>query len=123
MAHSRNRRASPATGRFASIPTPGHTPHHVSVVAETERGRLIFTGDATYSEENFRAGVIDGVAPDDGQARASLSRLTALAAERQTLILPAHDTTSPLRLAAWEAAASSPNLVAGRVAQISELGA
>jgi N-acyl homoserine lactone hydrolase len=88
------------------IPTPGHTPHHVSVVAETERGRIIFTGDATYSEENFRAGVIDGVAADDEQARASLTRLTSLAAEHPTLILPAHDATSPPRLAAWEAAAS-----------------
>jgi N-acyl homoserine lactone hydrolase len=101
-------------GAIRVIPTHGHTPHHVSVVAETEGGRIIFTGDATYSEENFRAGVIDGVAPDDGQARASLTRLTTLDAERPTLILPAHDTTSPLRLAAWEAAASSLNLVARR---------
>jgi N-acyl homoserine lactone hydrolase len=110
-------------GAIRVIPTPGHTPHHVSVVAETERGRIIFTGDATYSEENFRAGVIDGVAPDDGQARASLSRLTALAAVRPTLILPAHDATSPLRFAAWEAAVPSLNLVARRAAQISEQGA
>jgi N-acyl homoserine lactone hydrolase len=90
-------------GAICVIPTPGHTPHHISVVAETDRSRIVFTGDATYSDENFRAGVIDGVAPDDAQARASLSRLTALAAERATLILPAHDTISPLRLAAWEA--------------------
>ena len=108
-------------GAICVIPTPGHTPHHVSVVAEAEDRRIVFTGDATYSEENFRDGVIDGVAPDDEQARGSLSRLTALAAEGPTLILPAHDTTSPLRLAAWEAGASPPNLVPERLAHLPEV--
>ena len=105
-------------GAIHAIPTPGHTSHHLSVVAETERGRIVFTGDATYSEENFRDGLIDGVAPDDDEARASLSRLTALAAERPTLLLPAHDTTSPLRLAVWEADAPSLNLRARRPARL-----
>jgi N-acyl homoserine lactone hydrolase len=107
-------------GAICVIPTPGHTPHHVSVVAETEGGRIIFTGDATYSEENFRAQIIDGVAPDDKEARATLDRLTALAAERATLILPAHDAKSPVRFAAWEAGASSVDLAAKRSAGLSE---
>jgi N-acyl homoserine lactone hydrolase len=89
-------------GAICVIPTPGHTPHHLSVVAETQRGRIVFTGDATYSEENFRGAIIDGVAPNDDEARATLVHLAKLATERPTLILPAHDTTSPMRLAAWE---------------------
>jgi N-acyl homoserine lactone hydrolase len=90
-------------GEVCIVPTPGHTPHHVSVVAETKGGRVIFTGDATYSEANFRAGVIDGVAPDDEQTKATLARIAEIAAERPTLILPAHDPTSAARLAAWGA--------------------
>jgi glyoxylase-like metal-dependent hydrolase (beta-lactamase superfamily II) len=91
-------------GAICVIPTPGHTPHHVSIVAETDRGRIIFTGDATYSEASFWAASIDGVAPDENQARATLAKLAKLAAARPTLILPAHDLTSAARLAAWEAA-------------------
>lgn len=88
-------------GAIYVIPTPGHTPHHVSVVAETKQGRVLFTGDATYSEPNFRAGVVDGVAPDDAEAKATLARLADLVAERPTLILPAHDPELATRLAAW----------------------
>jgi N-acyl homoserine lactone hydrolase len=88
-------------GAITAVPTPGHTPHHVSVLAETEGGRVLFTGDAIYSEANFRAGLIDGVAPDDSEAKATLATLAALAAERPTVILPSHDPASPGRLTAW----------------------
>ena len=90
-------------GTLAVIPTPGHTPHHVSVIAETDRGRVLFTGDATYAEASLRAGLVDGVAPDDAQAKATLARLNALVDERPTLVLPAHDPDSAGRFAAWAA--------------------
>jgi len=90
-------------GAIRAIPTPGHTPDHLSVVAETAGGRVVFTGDATYSETNLRAGVIDGVAPLEAPARSTLGKLVALASERPTLILPAHDPETMARLAAWAA--------------------
>jgi glyoxylase-like metal-dependent hydrolase (beta-lactamase superfamily II) len=88
-------------GAIVVIPTPGHTPYHVSVVAETGRGRVLFTGDATYAESSLRAGLVDGVAPDETQAKATLGRLNALVAEQPTLVLPAHDPESAARFAAW----------------------
>jgi len=74
-----------------AIPTPGHTPDQISVVTETARGRIISTGDATYSEASLCAGVIDGVAPREASARSTLGKLVALANDRPTLSLPAHD--------------------------------
>jgi glyoxylase-like metal-dependent hydrolase (beta-lactamase superfamily II) len=88
-------------GAIWAIPTPGHTPNHISAVAETGSGRILFTGDATYSEANFRAGVVDGVAPDERQAGATLGKLAALAEQGPALVLPAHDPTSAARLSAW----------------------
>ena len=85
-------------GAILVAPTPGHTHNHVSVIAAIEGGYVVFTGDATYSLASFRAGLIDGISPDEGEARDSLRRIAALDG---ALLLPAHDPTSPARLAEW----------------------
>ena len=46
------------------VPTPGHTPGHVSVVVEGEVSVFI-AGDTSYTEDLLRAGVVDGVSPDE----------------------------------------------------------
>lgn len=88
-------------GAISSIPMPSHAPHHVSVAAETPSWRIVFTGDATYLQANLRAGVIDGVAPQEAPADARLGKLNVFASERPRLVLPAHDPETTARLAAW----------------------
>ena len=53
--------------------------------------RIVFVGDAAYSQDNLLAGRVDGISPEAAIARATMARLAALAAERPTVLLPTHD--------------------------------
>ena len=85
-------------GDVRLVPTPGHTPGHLSVVVEADDCTYLLAGDASYSEELMLAGVVDGVAADDAEARLTLDRIRALAAERRVVYLPSHDPGSVERL-------------------------
>jgi len=100
---ARSRRLT-ADGALVALPTPGHTPDHVSVALEDGERRIVFVGDAAYSQDNLLAGRVDGVSPKAAVARDTMARLAALAAERPTLLLPAHDPGAADRLARGEAA-------------------
>jgi N-acyl homoserine lactone hydrolase len=86
-------------GDVVAVPTPGHTPGHLSVVAVDEGVSLFLAGDASYAEDLMLRGAVDGVSPDEGAARASLARIRAYAEERPTVYLPTHDPESERRLA------------------------
>lgn len=81
------------------VGTPGHTPGHVSVVLEGEP-RLLFAGDAAYSEQALYRGVPDGIATSARDSRQTMARIRAFAAERDTVVLPTHDPESAARLLA-----------------------
>lgn len=85
-------------GDVRLIPTPGHTPGHLSVVAEDGDRLLLFAGDATYSDEILLEQAVDGVAPDEHAARETLARLLALTRRRPTVYLPSHDADAARRL-------------------------
>jgi N-acyl homoserine lactone hydrolase len=87
-----------ADGDVRLVPTPGHTPGHLSVVVETDDCTYLLAGDASYTEELMLAGVVDGVAADDAEARLTLNRIRALAADRRVVYLPSHDPGSVERL-------------------------
>jgi len=93
-----------ADGALIALPTPGHTPGHVSVVLDDGERRVVFLGDASYSQDNLLAGRVDGVSPSEATTAATLKRLAALAAERPTLLLPTHQPGAADRLARAEAA-------------------
>ena len=100
---ARSRRLT-ADGALIALPTPGHTPDHVSVALDDGERRIVFVGDAAYSQDNLLAGRVDGVSPKAAIARDTMARLAALAAARPTLLLPAHDPGAADRLARGEAA-------------------
>ena len=79
-------------GDVRIIPTPGHTPGHVSVVLEDGEQLVLFAGDATYSQQLLLEQAVDGVAPDEQVARQTLARLLELVRERPTVYLPTHDS-------------------------------
>jgi N-acyl homoserine lactone hydrolase len=85
------------TSGIILVDTAGHTPGHISVVIEGEP-RLFFAGDAIYGQEQLQRGVVDGIATDADAARETMARIRALAAERETVILPTHDPGAPDRL-------------------------
>jgi N-acyl homoserine lactone hydrolase len=82
------------------IPTPGHTPGHMSLAIEDGERVIFLAADASYTEELMLGGIADGVSPDPAQARATLGRIQTLVQQRPTVYLPTHDPKSAARLAA-----------------------
>jgi glyoxylase-like metal-dependent hydrolase (beta-lactamase superfamily II) len=87
-------------GVVVAIPTPGHTRHHISVCVVEEASTLLIAGDASYTQANLQADVIDGVAEDETAAKRTLHRVRELGAERPLTYLPTHDPQTPERLLA-----------------------
>lgn len=87
-------------GDVRIVPTPGHTPGHVSVVLDEGDGVVFFAGDASYSEALLVEDAIDGVCPDPDVARGTMARIRELASRRPTVYLPAHDPEAGERLEA-----------------------
>ncbi|MGO8797841.1 MAG: N-acyl homoserine lactonase family protein [Roseiarcus sp.] len=95
---ARSRRLT-ADGAVVAVPTPGHTPDHVSIVVEDGAIAVVIAGDAAYSEASLVEGRLDGISPDEGAALGTLSRLREFAAARPTIFLPTHDPRTADRLA------------------------
>jgi N-acyl homoserine lactone hydrolase len=80
------------------VPTPGHTPAHVSVIVTLEDINYFLAGDTTYTEENLLRKIPDGVSPDPNQAIRTMQTILSFARQRPTVYLPSHDPNSELRL-------------------------
>lgn len=93
-------RSMPLTrrGDVAVVPTPGHTPHHVSVLVTGEPSVLL-AGDTSYTQALLVARKVDGVSPDQSVARDTHARILGLAQERPLVYLPSHDPEAAARLA------------------------
>jgi glyoxylase-like metal-dependent hydrolase (beta-lactamase superfamily II) len=85
-------------GDVRLVPTPGHTPGHMSVTVEDGDDFVILAGDASYTERFMLDGVVDGNSPDAAQVLATHAQLRALVAERSAVYLPTHDPESTARL-------------------------
>ncbi|MGC2298306.1 MAG: N-acyl homoserine lactonase family protein [Acidobacteriaceae bacterium] len=94
------RQSMPLTmrGDVVVIPTPGHTPHHMSVVVQGAVSYFL-AGDTSYNQRLLVAGKVDGISPDEAIARETMVRIVALARERPLVYLPSHDPESEARLA------------------------
>ncbi len=87
-----------STGDITAVPTPGHTPGHVSVVVRDGAGQIMLAGDTSYLESTMLRGIVDGVSPNDSVARATFANIQAMCSQRPTVYLPAHDPQSAERL-------------------------
>ena len=85
------------------VPTPGHTPGHLSVAVRAE-GLVLLAGDTSYTQELMLAGVADGVTTSPATDRDTLRRIRALGRSEPTVYLPTHDPDAPRRLEAREPA-------------------
>jgi len=87
-------------GDVIAVPTPGHTPDHVSILAQDGERQIMLAGDTSYLEETMLSGTIDGVSPDETTATATLAGLRSYCSAHPTVYLPTHDPRSAERLAA-----------------------
>ena len=65
-------------GDVLVVPTPGHTPHHVSVVVCGSPSYFI-AGDTSYNQRLLIQGKVDGVSPDVEVSRQTMLRILTLA--------------------------------------------
>jgi len=87
-------------GRIVVVPTPGHTPGHVSVICVDDSDRhVMLAGDATDTLEQLHARRADAVGPDPKVHVATLNTILAHCAQHPTVYLPSHDPDSASRLA------------------------
>lgn len=86
-------------GDVLFVPTPGHTPGHLSVVVTTSDRTFFLAGDASYTQALMLSGQIDGVTSDRALGRRTLQRIQAFCIDTPTVYLPAHDPETPDRLA------------------------
>jgi glyoxylase-like metal-dependent hydrolase (beta-lactamase superfamily II) len=86
-------------GRVVIVPTPGHTPGHVSVIVVAGDVCYFLAGDATYTQQALVQGHVDGVSPSEAVSLRTMQTILRLAQERPTVYLPTHDPESGNRLA------------------------
>lgn len=87
-----------STGDVHLVPTPGHTPGHLSVVLEKNNGIYFFAGDVSYTEQLMLQQKVDGVAPDVATAQQTLKRVRHYVQQTHAVYLPSHDPESDRRL-------------------------
>jgi N-acyl homoserine lactone hydrolase len=85
-------------GDVVAIPTPGHTPSHVSVIVRDGDELIMLAGDASYLERTMLSGAIDGISPDEAVAQVTLTNIRKLCAKHPTIYLPTHDPQAAERL-------------------------
>lgn len=95
-----------ADGRIVAVPTPGHTPGHVSVICVDDQGRhVMLAGDVTDTLEQLHARRADAVGPSPRVHRATLELILEHCRRHPTVFLPSHDPGSAARLASGETVA------------------
>jgi N-acyl homoserine lactone hydrolase len=108
-------------GRIVAVPTPGHTPGHISVICVNDEGRhVMLAGDVSDTLEQLHAQRADAVAPDPEVHRASLARILEHCRAHPTVYLPSHDPDSARRLR--ESSTVSPGEGTERVASPAQAG-
>ena len=85
-------------GDIIAVPTPGHTPHHLSVIVFDGDTQIMLAGDASYLQRTMLSGAVDGVSANEAIAQTTLAEIRALCAQRPTIYLPSHDPKSADRL-------------------------
>ena len=85
------------SGEILVIPTPGHTPGHVSVLVQGSPS-ILLAGDTSYTQDLLLAGKVDGVSPDEQVSRKTLGDIRELARQRPLGYLPSHDPECESRL-------------------------
>ena len=104
-AFASSRRLS-ADGRIVAVPTPGHTPGHLSVICVDDQERhVMLAGDVTDTLEQLHARRADAVAPNPRIHRATLELILEHCRRHPTIFLPSHDPGSAARLASGETVA------------------
>jgi glyoxylase-like metal-dependent hydrolase (beta-lactamase superfamily II) len=89
-------RSFPVTvaGDVVVVPTPGHTPNHVSVIVKTGGFDYFLAGDTSYTERQLLERRSDGVSMKPKVTIATINRICDYLSSTPTVYLPTHDPDS-----------------------------
>ena len=85
-------------GEVVIVPTPGHTPHHVSVIVKTDGVSFFLAGDTSYAQDLLLERQVDGVSQNVDVALRTIDTILRYAQAEPTVYLPSHDPQSAERL-------------------------
>ena len=85
-------------GTVVIVPTPGHTPGHVSVVVMDGDVNYFLAGDTTYTQQSLIKEEVDGVSPHEAVSLQTMRRIVQYGRSQPMVYLPAHDPESEHRL-------------------------
>lgn len=85
-------------GDVLVVPTPGHTPHHVSVIVRDEDVTYFLAGDTSYTDQSLLEKQADGVSPRKSVTLKTFDRILEFCRTEPTVYLPTHDPKSIERL-------------------------
>lgn len=86
------------TGDLFAVPTPGHTPHHCSIVLRRGGIAFFFAGDAVYNQGQLLHGELAGAHAQAKQAAATIAAIRAFTQNEPCVFLPSHDPQADARL-------------------------
>jgi glyoxylase-like metal-dependent hydrolase (beta-lactamase superfamily II) len=86
-------------GDVVIVPTPGHTPNHVSVIVRDNGVDYFLAGDTSYTQQLLEQRTPDGISLNADITLATMDRILSLARERPLVYVPSHDVDSADRLA------------------------
>jgi N-acyl homoserine lactone hydrolase len=89
-----------AAGDVVLVPTPGHTPGHMSVLVVEQGRHLLLAGDTTDDQPQLLDRAVDAIAPKAAVSRGTMDTILRHARLHPTVYLPAHDPDSVARLEA-----------------------
>lgn len=85
-------------GDVLVVPTPGHTPGHVSVIVKADGISYFLAGDTSYTQSLLLEREPDSVSPNRSTAVETLDAILDYARTEPTVYLPSHDPQSVERL-------------------------
>ena len=88
-----------AAGNVTLVPTPGHSPGHMSVLLHEVDVTIMLAGDTSYTEEFLVNMVADGVGTDINAELETHRKIQTYARAHPTIYLPSHDPDASKRLA------------------------
>lgn len=80
------------------VPTPGHTPNHVSVIAMSDEVDYILAGDTCYTQSLLLKQQPDGISMNRKIAKETLSKIVQYVQSKPTIYLSSHDPDAGQRL-------------------------
>jgi glyoxylase-like metal-dependent hydrolase (beta-lactamase superfamily II) len=85
-------------GDVLIVPTPGHTPGHISVIVKADGVNYFLAGDTSYTQKLLLEREPDGVSPKRATAMRTIDLILEYAQSEPTVYLPSHDPQSAERL-------------------------